>query len=157
MSDQLDLDDDRAFQKRFWGIERSAWVVFVVLIMLALLGFSGSGGWFADRSISTSVGRLVVPQVTRWQTSDNLQLDVREAGVVLVEFDHAFLNLYELTLLTPEPLDAAATSYGVAFRYRPATGAILRWRIEPRRPSLGIKTRIRLNGAETELRAFVLP
>lgn len=157
MSDQIELNEDRAFQRRFWKAERVAWIVFLILMLLALAGFSGSGGWFAQRSIATPAGDLRYPAVGRWQTGDSFSLELADTRETLVELDRAFLDLYEIRQLTPEPDAATATTFGVALRYRPEGQAVVRWDVVPRHMSLGRPLAVRLNGEAVTLRPVILP
>jgi len=61
-----------AVQERLWRGERIGWLVFGVLIVLALLGFTGAGGPFAHTSLSLPGGSVDYPRVSRWQSSDQL-------------------------------------------------------------------------------------
>ena len=157
MSDQIELNEDRTFQRRFWKAERVAWSIFIVVILLALAGLTGSGGWLAERSASTSAGDLRYPAVGRWQTGDSLSLEIAGTRETIVEFDRAFLDLYEIRQMIPQPVSTAATSAGVALRYEPEEQAVLRWDVLPRRASLGRPLIVRLNGEAVTLRPVVLP
>ena len=157
MSDQIELNEDRTFQRRFWKAERIAWAIFIVVILLALAGFTGSGGRFAERSVATPAGDLRYPAVGRWQTGDSFSLKVADMPEAVIEFDRAFLDLYEIRQLTPEPESMTATGFGVALHYRPEWQAVIRWDVVPRHMSLGRPLVVRLNGEAITLRPVVLP
>ena len=45
---RLELDDDPAFQRRLWVVERAGWASIALLLLGALLGFFGSAGPLGD-------------------------------------------------------------------------------------------------------------
>ncbi len=157
MAGGIELDEDRAFQRRFWRAERIAWLFFALVIVLALAGFTGSGGWFAERSVVMSSGRLHYPAVGRWQTPDTFKFAVETEERLVVELDHAFLDLYEIRQLSPEPEATTPTASGISLDYRPAAGSVIRWDVVPREASIGRRLGVRVNGTPLHLRPLVLP
>ncbi len=62
--EQLELDEDRNFQERWWTAERIAWIGFALVIVVALAGLTGLGGPVrqrngggADRQCRISTGK----------------------------------------------------------------------------------------------------
>jgi hypothetical protein len=70
--DGLQIEEDRGFQERFWTIERWAWAVFGLIILLALAGLAGGGGFLAHTTVHLEAGRIEYPRVSRWEAADEI-------------------------------------------------------------------------------------
>jgi hypothetical protein len=70
--DGLQIEEDRGFQERFWTIERWAWAVFGLIILLALTGLAGGGGFLAHSTMQMEAGQVDYPRVARWEAADEI-------------------------------------------------------------------------------------
>ena len=70
--DGLQLEEDRGFQERFWTIERWAWSAFGLILLLALAGLAGGGGFFAHATMNLEAGQIEYPRVARWESADEI-------------------------------------------------------------------------------------
>lgn len=64
---RLDVDDDRAFQEKFWTFQRVAWALMALILLAALAGTTGSGGPLAHAEASGPGGSIEYPRIARWQ------------------------------------------------------------------------------------------
>lgn len=158
--DGLQLEEDRAFQERFWCGERLALGGFALIILLALLGFAGSGGPLALRTVATSAGSVEHPRVLRWETADRLHivmtLDQPRHQVVLAD---PFSAWFDIEGVQPEPESAFIGSEGLVLQFAadgvPRPEVVVRMR--PNAPGLA-RYRIVLDGTEPmTLTQLILP
>lgn len=49
--DGLQLQEERRIQRVFWTVQRVSWFLFGVVCLVALLGFTGSGGVFQKQTV----------------------------------------------------------------------------------------------------------
>jgi hypothetical protein len=157
----LELEDHPRFQQLFWRAERVAWLCFVLILIAALLGFTGSGGVFADRTIQLSGAKVVHPKVFRWQTPDTIALEIAPgSNDIVVAFDKTFLERFEIRSLVPEPATSETAAGAVRARFArgksPAPSPIL-IHVEPLRPALAATARMSIAGEPVTLRFSVLP
>lgn len=102
--DGLQLDENRTFQERFWSAQRCAWLAFIGFVLLAVLGFTGSGGPFSAATKSSGVATIQLPAVTRWQTSDRMEIDFDQslAGHTVL-LSAAFEEAFQIESIQPTP------------------------------------------------------
>src|SRR5690606_25597894 len=65
--DGLQIDERRHFQEIFWTVERFAWIIFALILLLALLGLTGSGGYFAKTTQTLDAGTAEYARFSRWE------------------------------------------------------------------------------------------
>lgn len=148
--DGLQLEEDRAFQERFWWGERIALGVFALIILLALLGFAGSGGPLAFRTVVSSAGNVEHARVVRWETAERLRvalnLDRPEHELVLAD---RFSAWFDIESIQPEPERSFVGPDGLVLQFAagpvPTSEVVLSLR--PDVPGLA-RYRIVLDGAE---------
>lgn len=59
--DGLQLEEHRKFQESFWRVERIAWIGFGCILLLAILGMTGSSGYFARQALAFEGGLVEIP------------------------------------------------------------------------------------------------
>jgi len=70
----LQLDEDRAFQRRYWTLQRLAWIGFAGILGLAMLGLTGGGGYFHMQRIRLGGALVEMPRVSRWDAADEMRI-----------------------------------------------------------------------------------
>lgn len=115
--DGLQLSESRSFQNRLWTLQRLAWIGFALVLLLALAGFSGSGGYFSRQTLQIGDATAVLPRVSRWQASDGLSLEVREASSVEVVFGPTFRDYFVIEQIQPQPDHSEAAPSGLRLRF----------------------------------------
>lgn len=158
----LELDEDRAFQERFWSVQRVAWLVFAAFLAAALLGLTGSGGPLSRAMLDTGAGSIDYPRVARWDTEDELRIrfaGTRDGGALT--FTPDFRDLFAIEGFQPAPVDEAATQDGQRVIFDLGNGAGAREvvvAVRPLRPALGARVHLRIDdGAPLALSTTVLP
>lgn len=160
---RLDIDDDRAFQERFWTFQRVAWAVMALILIAALAGATGSGGPLADAEASGPGGSIEYPRIARWQSAERMivRLPPEARGTARLELGGAFTQTFAIEDIEPQPSSSVATAAG--HRYEFALGdapgekrIILHLRAAS--PSLPVRVPAKLGDAPPlPLRMVVLP
>jgi hypothetical protein len=158
---RLDVPDDRAWQERFWTVQRAAWVLMALFILAALFGATGKGGPLASASAATPDGTLEYPRITRWQSAEDVivRLPDSAAGDIELLVSPKFAEVYSIDSIVPQPSQSEATSQGHLFTFD-ATGngpkeIILH--VTAGKPAFGRPVDVRIGRSVARVRVTVLP
>lgn len=154
-----ELEEDRAFQRKFWMVERVAWSGYGLVLALALLGLTGGGGPLAEGRFESAHGAIDYPRVARWQAVDRMRVELAPAAgpQAEIELDQSFVRTFEITDIEPEPSSAVATPAGVRYRFDVDGGGAVTLHLRPTRPALFPAVAVRLETARLQFRPLVLP
>lgn len=102
--DGLQLEENRSFQERYWLLQRFAWAGFAVVMVLALLGLTGSGGYFQKQTIRFDDAVVQLPLVSRWEAADEMRITFEApADIHTVTVAAGFFDRFDLERIEPEP------------------------------------------------------
>lgn len=102
--DGLQLDEPRERQRRYWRVQRIAWWAFGGVMLLAILGLTGSGGMFHKQTVDFAAASVEIPRVTRWEGSDDLSITFREPGDSHeITMSQPFFDRFMIERIQPEP------------------------------------------------------
>ncbi|GGL53351.1 hypothetical protein [Wenxinia marina] len=155
--DGLQLDEHRDVQRLHWRLERGLWVGFGIFVAAALLGFTGAGGWAADRTLTVGAAEVEMPRLARWQAAD--RMDVRfttEADAYVVTLEPAFLDAFSIETVTPRPNRETSRGGLLVLEFDAGAGAEISFSIRPRSPGLP-RYRLGVGAADAEVWTLVLP
>ena len=160
VSDDLDLNEDRSFQERWWTAERIAWGGFALIVVLALAGLSGSGGWLADTTASGTGGSVDYPRLSRWQADDTVSVTFAASSKTsrTLTLSNAFTSLFQIVDVEPRPTTSTATQDGedLEFRVAPDGPSTVDLHVRSQHPGIvGYYTAI--DGERLNSTTFVLP
>ena len=102
--DGLQLSEDRGLQRKIWRAERVGWLLFAVIILCAVLGLTGAGGFFGRQSVELAGATFKLPTVTRWQAEDTLVIELKDTGPVDIGVGQDFSRHFTLETITPKPM-----------------------------------------------------
>jgi hypothetical protein len=159
-SDQLDVNEDRPFQERWWTIERFAWGGFALIFALALVGLTGSGGWFADATASGSGGSVDYPRLSRWQADDTVSVTFAASPepTRTLTLSSAFTSLFQIVDVEPRATAATATQGGedLEFRVVPGAPATIDFHVRSQHPGV-VGYYMAIDGERLDAITLVLP
>lgn len=115
--DGLQLAEDRVFQNRLWTVQRTAWIGFALVLMVALAGFTGGGGYFSKQTLQIGDATVVLPRISRREANDKMQLIVPDSSFVDVLLGPDFDRHYTINQIYPLPDRSLATARGLQFRF----------------------------------------
>jgi hypothetical protein len=114
------IDEDMAFQRREWMIQRVGWVVILVLLIAGLLGALGGNGWLSHGEAKVGSLALEYERFTRQRRPTSLQVRVDPAsardGQVPIWLDQAFLDRIDVERVEPEPVETRAGADRVVYQ-----------------------------------------
>lgn len=120
----IELDHDRAFQRREWRIQRVGWIGWFLLLGAATTGLTGPG-LLDQKRISTSDNQLAIEYDRFLHHHHERQLSIwcRPAGdgPVRLHVSQAFLDGVKLTRIVPEPTGREINEDGVTMIFDQAS------------------------------------
>lgn len=116
----LQIHEEMPFQWRDWRAQRVAWVMGLVLVLLAAAGLLGPGPLSHQQAQSTD-GAVQVDYL-RWARRGakanlgvRIPADLAQDGTVSVVLPSAYLSEWELREVTPRPAEVEANGQHVRF------------------------------------------
>lgn len=158
----LEIDSDRAFQERFWIVERIGWALMLLIVLAALAGFTGVTGPASTGRAEAAGARVDYPRISRWQTADMLAIEFAEGagGKVEVLIPREFTRVFSIEGVTPEPSKVTATSDGPLYEFEvdadPGTKTA-DFAIRAQRPAVPTRARGAVAGEPFAMSFTVLP
>lgn len=161
----LDLDEDPAFQRRMWRVERLGTGAMMVFFLAAALGIFGNGP-LSTAHVADPAGRLGLEheRFGRFQAPLTLRFsfapDTGQDGKVRVWVDRQFLQTIKLDNISPEPETTEAAGDRCIYTFRVAephraTGCAMHYQAE----GIGrLRGRVGLEGGEAiDFQQFIYP
>lgn len=158
--------EDMAFQRLSWILERSGWLLMVLLMLAALAG-AFSQGLLSSTEASDPSGALKVEYERFHRNGASEVIDVTAAplsgsGTVL-HLDAAFLRSFTIDSITPEPAEWRGDEAGVALMFPAPEGrsSTVRFALRPERTG-SVTSRMMLGppaegGPAVDLKIFIYP
>jgi hypothetical protein len=101
---EIEIEDEIAFQKKDWQAQRIGWAIMLLLILLALLGVFGGNGILSDVQAETDGLAVHFERFGRYKMSGQLQFDAEGSGdVVRLWIDSSYLENVEIESISPQP------------------------------------------------------
>ena len=117
-SEQAQINENHRFQAWFWAVQRVAWVGFGLLVVAALLGFTGGGGYYSQGQIADEFMTMTFPAVTRRRAEAVLNITINGyQPQTIVQFDAAFQHAFSMVSMTPPASTAVATQTGTSYSF----------------------------------------
>lgn len=160
---RLQVEEDRPWQETLWSAQRVGWALMALLIFAALLGALGKGGPFASASARSPAAVIEYPRITRWQSNEQVtvRLPPSASGEVDVELSRAFVELFSVESIEPDPSEVQATGAGHRFTFNVENGGgdkLVVFHVKAGTPALKRTIHARIGDAPpTEMRLTVLP
>ncbi|WEX09578.1 hypothetical protein [Chelativorans sp. AA-79] len=157
--DGLQLEEKRKFHRFFWAVERGAWAVFALFLLLALAGLTGSGGYFSRITAALPTGKADYPRVARWEASDEMRASFAGgADTHRLILDPVLFEYFEIQGIQPEPERMVTGPDGVAMEFEAEEQAPVEVILYLRALHAGFpEYRITLDGAQVEASTLILP
>lgn len=162
---RMEVNEDIEFERGFWKFQRVGRIGLAVFILLALLGFTGSGP-LSNASASSPDGEIRVSyeRIDRINAPSTLELsfqaDQVSAGELKVWIDSGFVSNIRLDQITPEPdsVEVGPDRYVFAFKVSAESDpAPISFQFTPEKPGLAKATVGIVDGPSTSLQQFRFP
>ena len=161
----IQINEDRAHQRREWAIERAGWGVMALLLLAGLLGLLGNGP--LGRAQAGTPGTLTVDydRLQRAKAPTAYRFDIAPSvardGAVRVRLADTLLEEAQIDAIIPEPASVRAGPGFTEFEFAMAPGGDRSRRvvIEYHPTTFGaVRGEIRVAGAEPlQVDHFVFP
>jgi hypothetical protein len=160
----LEIDEDLAFQRRSWAVQRAGWVAMGSVLVLAAAGLLGSGPLSRQNVVVPGLS-VEYKRFTRYETPETLTVRVDPAATrapdVRLWVDRRYLERVVVESVVPAPLRVEAAAEQLVYVFpmsRPGERITIAFRLQAEHigPAQG---RIGLVGAEpvAAFRQFVYP
>lgn len=159
----LEVQEDRAWQEKFWTAQRVAWVAMALFIVTALLGFTGKGGPLASATASVPGASVHYPRITRWQSDELLTVTLppSASGEVNLELSSSFIELFAVQSVRPQPSKSVATPSGHRFTFDVSGGGepkVIQFQVQAENPVLFQRVSATIgNSEQARMGVTVLP
>lgn len=159
----LEVNEDRAWQEKFWTAQRVGWIVMALFILAAVAGLTGMGGPLASAKAELGGGTIDYPRITRWQADDQMQVRIAppSPGEVQLTLSREFVQLFTISSIQPEPAQVQSTAAGHSFTFETEPGErerVVSFSVRATRPVLAQPVAASLgDGQPQRLTITVLP
>ncbi|TCL63609.1 hypothetical protein [Rhizobium sp. BK251] len=147
------------FQRRVWLVQRAAWIIFGLVLITCLLGFTGRGGPFSWHRLTFDHGSIELPAIARWNAPDDLRVtfDPSDEAPNLV-IDQRFLDAFSIESVDPPQFTATFEGGRIlyAFPPDPSGRSVAIFRVKAQKPWLRRFT-IGLGKDVVETSVFIFP
>jgi hypothetical protein len=114
----LEVNEEPVFQRTFWQLQRVAWLLLGLLLVAAGLGLTGDMGYFARQTTGDELMSVESPRIMRRNSVNFFSFSIASnKSKTIVHFDTAFGNAFNMTSMTPQPIEAYATPSGIAYGF----------------------------------------
>ena len=159
----LEIDQDLDFERREWRVQRIAWVLGVLVLVVGFLGLLGGGPLSAGGTTSGPLA-LDYQRLARQEADAPLRLhvapDTAVDGQIAVWLDRAYLARVDIAQVIPEPVETEMGESRVIYHLAvadPAQPATITLRTVPGEPGL-VSGRLGIvDGAEVAFTQFIYP
>jgi hypothetical protein len=121
-ADRLELEQDAAFQRREWRIQRVGWAIWAAIVLAALAGLTGPGP-LSHREAATADGRLSVKydRFVHYHHPTPIEVTLRPASEtddrLRLRLSQSMLDRILIERIEPEPMSRELTAGGVWYEF----------------------------------------
>ncbi|WP_162301968.1 hypothetical protein [Croceibacterium ferulae] len=157
----LEIDTDPSFQKRWWQVERAAWLLMGALLIAALCGLTGAGGPLSRGQVRAGGAVIDYPRIARWQSAEEatIRFAPGATGRVDVLLSARFAEAFDVEGVQPQPATTASTAEGLRFTFELGGGSGVRTAslsLRPSQPALPDRDTVRVGEAPPATVHFVI-
>lgn len=111
--DGLQLGESRPLQRTIWMTQRFLWLFFACLIVAALSGATGRGGFLAEKTVTAEMASAVLPRIARRGSGVEVRVTfLQDAHDHRLLLPSDLLERFEVETVTPRPVAEMAEERG---------------------------------------------
>ncbi|MEJ8757331.1 hypothetical protein WG947_10010 [Pontibacter sp. H259] len=120
---ELEIDEDLKLEHRTWTVQRVSWGVMLLLVLAALLGFTGRGGLPGISTIKeTSASQTIELEYQRFlrsETVDELSVKLKDLKTTAptLYFSKDFVERMQVEQIVPEPEKVETGPDGITYTF----------------------------------------
>lgn len=162
--EDLTSEENFTYQRRSWLVQRIAFWVFGLILVTALLGLFGRGG-FSRQQKTSSDGFLTLEyeRFLHLESPESLMLQVRHPGSddnLRIWINTSYLDSVQIEQVTPEPESVRAEESRLVYQFSASksnTSVRIKLNLQPEKPGslsglIGLE-----NGSSLSFQQFVYP
>ncbi|MDI6834890.1 MAG: hypothetical protein QMD99_04130 [Rhizobiaceae bacterium] len=156
--ESLQLKEHRAFQAKFWRLERFAWIFFALILVAVGLGLSGSGGPLSRSTLVADRSVADVPRFSRWEAPDEIRITLAPSSDQNLTLAEAFFSKFQIETMQPPPArtDPGQSSTVYHFGSSATEPLLVSINLRPLHPGQ-VAYPLGLNGKSVSAETFVWP
>ena len=158
------IDQDEAFERRSFHVQRAGWIVMALIVMAAATGLLGSGPLAKSTAAAAGAFTVEYERLTRYQAAQTLQIHLqpavtgrREARVWL---SRQFLDSSKIDTIVPTPVRVEGSADRIHYVFhmaKPGDPLLVSFNIQAEQIGL-VDARIGVDdGHEVRVKQFVYP
>lgn len=123
----LPIREDMTFQNRNWMAERIGWTLLAIVVVMALLGVFGRGPFSDGRTAGTGTATVTYERFAHKTARAYFTIHVAQTAApeTTVHLSSEFARTYDVEVVQPQPLRAAAEATGLAWTFASSSGGPL--------------------------------
>lgn len=151
--DGLQIDEDRAFQERFWTAQRILWVALTLIPLAALTGATGRSGPLAKSHALIGAAEVTFPRIARLGGSSSITLTLPDGTAPELTLGPDLASHFQIEAVLPRPametggglirmafFPDKAAPYRITVSLRATAAGIARYNIGSGAESIGATT-----------------
>lgn len=156
--DGLQLSENRDLLGRKWKIQRLAWSAFALVVVAAIGGVTGAGGYLSSQRLEFGEAVANLPRITRWGASDQAIFEFRSRDSVDLVLGSDFNRLFGVQNIIPEAQESVAMANGLKMTFRLSGDGMKTVRIDLRPSKPGWNSvSVSVDGQTKRTSVLVLP
>ncbi len=122
-NNELEIDEDISFERSTWKIQRVGWVIMLLIVLSAILGFTGRGGLLnVNKQTVTSTDGTMEIEYERFQrreASSELKITLKNISTPspTIFFSTDFYTKQRIDKIIPEPEKVEAGADGIVYTF----------------------------------------
>ena len=122
-NNELEIDEDITLEQRTWTFQRISWVILLLIILAALLGFTGRGGLPGINKLTASSAsqsiKLEYDRFLRNEVTEELQVELQNLHnpTTSISFSKDFYEKLRVEQVVPEPEQVQATAENITYTF----------------------------------------
>jgi hypothetical protein len=159
-----DIEQDEAFERRSFNVQRAGWVVMTLIVAAAAAGLLGSGPLAKATTAAPGAFTVEYERLTRYQAEQTLQIQLQPAVTSRREarlwLSREFLDSSKVDTIIPTPVRVEGSADRVYYVFqmaKPGDPLLVSFNIQAEQIGF-VEARIGVDeGHEVKLKQFVYP
>jgi len=152
----LKLDEDIPLHIKGWKIQKVAWTIIGLFLLLAAIGLFGAGP-LSYRTINANGDILEYEHFGRFQGQTQLEFTLnRESGIAKIAFSLAYLDKFQIERIFPLPDKTETLGHNIIYTFNVTDRAKIIFYMVPQKAG-SIEGTITVNKSVFNLSQFIYP
>lgn len=156
MDSGIELDEDIDLHKKGWSLQRIAWLIIAILILLFILGLFGSGP-LSNKTIKKGRHQVKYEQYLRYENKNKITFSVSDISKeIQLEIPQEYLNYFLIKKITPSPKEVKVVKGQVQYTFSGSGDINICLYLKPEKTG-SIESTIKLANQTFRISQFIYP